>query len=205
MVECPAECDGTPHRERCFIAGNRVGKTDAAAFELTLHLTGLYDKLAPWWEGRRFTEPISAWACGDRNLTVRDIVQAALLGKLARDSKDPAEEVIGLGTGMIPAEHIRSTRNRMGIPNAIDIAFIKHISGGTSILTFKSYEGGRRSFEGTAQHFIWLDEEPPDEVYTECLIRTMTTDGALLLTFTPLMGLSPVVLKFLPGGKLESQ
>jgi len=29
----------------------------------------------------------------------------------------------------------------------------------------------------------WLDEEPDEEVYTEALMRTMTTNGVLLLTF----------------------
>ena len=33
-------------------------------------------------------------------------------------------------------------------------------------------------------------------------MRTMTTGGLLMLTFTPLLGLSEVVLSFLPGGKL---
>lgn len=34
------------------------------------------------------------------------------------------------------------------------------------------------------------------------LMRTMTTDGACFLTFTPLNGLTALVLEFLPGGKL---
>ena len=126
----------------------------------------------------------------------------ALLGKIARDSKDPGEAAIGLGAGMIPGDLIRSTRTRRGIPNAIELAFVRHISGGTSILTLKSYESGRESFAGTAQDVVWLDEEPDEEIYTEALMRTMTTNGILLLTFTPLKGLTPVVLKFLPGGKL---
>ena len=35
-------------------------------------------------------------------------------------------------------------------------------------------------------------------IYSECLLRTMTTDGIVMLTFTPLLGLSDVALKFLP-------
>jgi phage terminase large subunit-like protein len=60
----------------------------------------------------------------------------------------------------------------------------------------KSYEQGRGSFEGTSQHVIWLDEECPMDVYGECLIRLMTTQGVLLLTFTPLEGMSETVLQF---------
>ena len=45
---------------------------------------------------------------------------------------------------------------------------------------------------------IWLDEEPPLDVYGECLIRTATTNGIIMLTFTPLEGLSDTVLQFQP-------
>ena len=34
------------------------------------------------------------------------------------------------------------------------------------------------------------------DVYGECLIRLMTTQGVLLLTFTPLEGISETVLQF---------
>jgi hypothetical protein len=50
---------------------------------------------------------------------------------------------------------------------------------------------------------IWLDEEPPLPVYTECLIRTMTNNGLIMLTFTPLMGMSETVMQFLAGGEIK--
>ena len=43
------------------------------------------------------------------------------------------------------------------------------------------------------------DEEPPMDVYSECLLRLMTTNGLMLCTFTPLLGLSDVALMFLPN------
>ena len=46
---------------------------------------------------------------------------------------------------------------------------------------------------------IWFDEEPPMDVYNEALIRTATLNGIVMLTFTPLMGLSEVVLSFMPA------
>ena len=33
---------GAKYRERCFMAGNRIGKTTTASYELTFHLTGFY-------------------------------------------------------------------------------------------------------------------------------------------------------------------
>jgi phage terminase large subunit-like protein len=51
---------------------------------------------------------------------------------------------------------------------------------------------------------IWLDEEPDLDVYSECLLRTMTTGGLVMCTFTPMLGLSEVVMSFLPEGRMPS-
>ena len=179
---------GTDYRERLFLAANRVGKTVVGAYEMTLHLTGLYPE---WWEGRRFDHPISAWAAGDTNETTRDIIQGELLG--------PPED---MGTGMIPGDLLVDTTRRSGVPDAVQSVAVKYCSGGTSFLGLKSYDQKRKSFQGTAKHVIWLDEEPPVDVYSECLLRTMTTDGMIMLTFTPLLGISDVVKAFLPNGKM---
>src|ERR1039458_5911152 len=52
---------GATFRERLFMAANRTGKTETGAYEMACHLTGRYPD---WWQGRRFSEPINAWACG---------------------------------------------------------------------------------------------------------------------------------------------
>src|SRR3990167_4977696 len=70
---------GKHYKERALIAANRSGKYLAASFEMALHLTGLYDKF-PWWEGKRFDEPIQAWSVGTTHETTRDILQRYLLG-----------------------------------------------------------------------------------------------------------------------------
>lgn len=180
---------GASYRERCFLAANRVGKTTAGSFELTCHLTGLYP---PWWQGKRFSSPVRAWACGRRNETTRDIVSASLLGPVAYDGV----RKILQGTGMIPGYLIGRVTWKRGVEDLVDLVKIKHVTGGWSTLGLKSYEQGRGSFEGTSQHVIWLDEECPMDVYGECLIRLMTTQGVLLLTFTPLEGMSETVLQF---------
>ena len=175
---------GIQHRERCFMAANRVGKTESAGgYEMTLHLTGNYPD---WWEGRRFTRPIKAWAAGDTNETVRDILQAKLLG------------APGLyGTGLIPRNALARWTIRAGLRDAVLDIYVNHANGGLSQLTLKSYEQGRKKFQGTEIDVVWLDEEPPMDIYGECLVRTMTTGGIVMLTFTPLMGLSDVVRRFL--------
>ena len=125
---------------------------------------------------------------GDTSETTRDIVQAALMGPLGE-----------LGTGLIPAGNIvGEPTKRTGVPGAMDTGRVRHKSGGVSLVGFKSYDQGRRKFQGTAKHLIWLDEEPPEDVYDECMLRLMTTDGMMLCTFTPLLGLTKVALRFLP-------
>jgi phage terminase large subunit-like protein len=44
---------------------------------------------------------------------------------------------------------------------------------------------------------VWLDEEPPMPIYSEALTRTNATGGMVFVTFTPLMGMSDVVRRFL--------
>ena len=44
---------------------------------------------------------------------------------------------------------------------------------------------------------MWFDEEPPLEIYNEGLARTIASKGCVALSFTPLMGMSEVVQKFL--------
>jgi phage terminase large subunit-like protein len=62
---------------------------------------------------------------------------------------------------------------------------------------FKSYDQGRDSFVGTEQDVVWLDEECVRDIYVECLTRTMTTNGLIILTFTPLLGMTDIVKDFL--------
>ena len=172
---------GLQYKERLFMAANRVGKTVAGAFEATCHLTGRYPI---WWEGRRFEHPTDGWACGTTSQTTRDVVQSVLLGK-------------STGQGMIPGELIVNTVAGRSVAGSVETVWVRHISGKHSKLSFKSYEQGRRSFEGEAKDFIWCDEEAPMDVYVEMLVRLMTTKGVAFTTFTPLLGMSEVVCSFL--------
>jgi phage terminase large subunit-like protein len=188
---------GAEWRARCLMAANRVGKTfSGGGYELTCHLTGDYPK---WWEGKRFRHPIRAWACGKTNETTRDIVQTTLLGDI--EYRGALKRVDG--SGVIPRAAVGMDPGQLtwkqGVQDLIDTVKIRHVSGGWSKLGLKSYQQGRGSFEGTAQHVIWDDEEPPEDVYGEQVIRTATTKGIIMLTFTPLEGMSAVVQRFLPN------
>jgi len=191
---------GAKYRQRLALWGNRIGKTRMAAFENTCHLTGKYPE---WWTGHRFYRPVDIWMAGNTSISTRDILQKEMLG-------DPALMPGSLGSGMIPQEYIKGNPTKKhGVPNALETVVVKHYDAngdydGDSVLTFKSYEQGRKSFEGTKKDLIELDEEPPMDIHTECLLRTMTTGGLLMLTFTPLQGLTAVVLMYLPNGKIPN-
>lgn len=176
---------GAVHKERAAMAANRVGKTEGlGAYETTLHLTGLYPD---WWPGRRWDRPINCLAGGDTGTTTRDILVAKTLGpKEAR------------GTAMIPRDTLGKIAPAPGIPDHVDYAKIKHVSGGWSTLQFRSYDQGREAWQGTERDIVWTDEEPPEAIYTEALLRTMTTKGMLICTFTPLRGLTDVALSYMP-------
>jgi|SRR5208283_98489 len=153
---------GAKYAERCFMAANRVGKSEGVgAYEMTLHLTGKYPD---WWKGRRFNRPVSTWAAGKDAKTVRDILQFALLG--------PGPQY---GTGLLPADAILSTTPKAGTPEAVERAYVQHATGGRSDVTFKSYDSGVESFYGTRKDVVWLDEEAEQKIYSECLLRTLAT------------------------------
>lgn len=170
------------HRERLFMAGNQLGKTFSGAAEAAIHLTGRYPD---WWQGRRFNRPVRAWAGSETNEVTRDGVQRYLVG-------EPKNEQ-AWGTGIVPKACLKDWTRRQGVPNALDGIMVEHVSGGLSMLGFKSYDQGRTKWQGETLDFVWLDEEPDHDIYMEALTRTNATGGFIYLTFTPLKGMSAVV------------
>lgn len=206
---------GREHKERGIMAGNQVGKTLAGGYEVTAHLTGQYP---PWWQGKRFTRPNKWWLAGDTQQTTRDILQTVMLGPI--DGLDNSD-----WRGMIPPDTIRKhTRRSSSVGKCVDSVWVAHASGGQSVLQFRSYDQGRRAFQGVPlSGGAWLDEEPPDpevpqshdgsgaagDIYSEVLTRLAATEGCLIWTFTPLRGLTPFVQHYLEsavaatkGGKI---
>lgn len=174
---------GRDNRERLFMAGNQLGKTLAGAMELAMHATGRYPA---WWEGRRFDRPTVGWAAGITGESTRDTVQRLLLGR-------PGAH----GTGALPADALIDTTAARGAAELVDSIRVRHASGGTSRVMLKSYEKGREKWQGETVDYVWFDEEPPVEVYTEGLARIGATRGMVWTTFTPLKGMSAVVARFL--------
>lgn len=187
---------GKTYPERCAMCANRIGKSfGMGGYETALHVTGLYPD---WWEGYTFHRPIKVWIAGKNNTTTRDICQNIMCGSVSGSGSNKFMS----GDGLIPAAAIKRLTWQRGTADMLDTMRVDHITDdsqdGESLITYKSFERGRGSFEGDAIDVIWLDEECPPEVYEECLYRTMTTGGLMYLTFTPVEGLTPTVLQFLP-------
>src|SRR5262245_24015826 len=113
---------GKDHPERMLMAANRVGKTQSAAAEVAMHLTGDYPD---WWVGRRFDRPTLCWTGSPTNETSRDIVQTELLGGMGEK----------LGTGWVPRQFIvgQPKTRQAGVKDVVDSFAVRHKSGGLSL------------------------------------------------------------------------
>ena len=181
---------GKDYPERMLMAANRVGKTISAGCECAFHLTGEYPE---WWVGKRFLKPTLVWTGSPTNETSRDIVQAELLGGLGEK----------LGTGWVPRAKLVGTpqTRQAGVKSVVDSFNVRHASGGLSTCNLKTYEMGWQKWQGTAPHVVWLDEEPNDYmIYSEAQTRILTSKGVILVTFTPLLGVTDLVQHFQEGG-----
>ena len=166
---------GAAAKHRLFLAGNRTGKTYCGVIECAMHLTGRYPS---WWQGKRFNRAIKAWAASVTTALTTEVLEKGYFDSIAPDLVTPIDK----------------QRHCYGIT---------HITGGLSELTFKSYEQGRKKFQAAKLDLIHLDEEPSKDIHDECLTRLMSTDkdeshnqGILLLTMTPLLGLTDLILQF---------
>jgi phage terminase large subunit-like protein len=176
-------------RERLFMAGNQLGKTWAGAYEVAIHATGRYPD---WWDsvgGRRFPRA-TRWIVGSESaeLTKKGI-QRLLLGEPEKRDE--------WGTGTIPHDCIISTSPRSGVPDAVSSIVVKHALGDQSVIQLNSYDQGRTKWQADTVDGVWFDEEPDLALYSEGLTRTQATGGLVFVTFTPLLGMSAVVKRFL--------
>lgn len=163
-----------------MFGGNRVGKTASAGFKVAMHATGLYPD---WYTGPRMTKPNTQWVVGVTNEQMREAVQVILLGKTGQH-----------GTGMIPKAKIKRVTKRIGVQDLVDTIEIEHVSGGSSFIMLKSSAMGDDVFQGAEIDGAWIDEEVPQKVVDEVDARLMTTNGQMIMTFTPLKGLTELVV-----------
>lgn len=177
---------GINKRERLLRAGNQEGKTFSAGHEVAMHATGLYPDD---WPGRRFiTEAPVIWAGSDTGETTRDNVQRQLIGITQEE----------WGTGCIPKKYLGDYGKARGVDDLLDWIHVFHTpTQSWTFLKFKYYAQGRQKWQGMPCHLIWADEEPPIDIYTEALARITARSGMIMLTCTPLLGMSEVMRRFM--------
>lgn len=175
------------------VCHHNCGKTIAGGAEWAMHATGRYPE---WWDGAEFKKAPLLWAGSVTGESTRDNPQRILVGP------PPTESL--WGTGFLPKDSIKGRDRAMGVPNLLDNVQVRHggggdVQAGTAIIAFKAYEKGREKWQGPTVDGVWFDEEPPLDIYTEGLTRTNNGQRSQfsMITFTPLLGMSNVVMLFL--------
>lgn len=59
-----------------------------------------------------------------------------------------------------------------------------------SAIHLLSYDQDLSRYGGSSLHLVWEDEEPPERIHYENLMRTVDTGGKLIMTYTPVHGMS---------------
>ena len=156
-------------RNRWVFGGNRSGKTECGAVESVWMCLGTH----PYRQNRN---GVIGWVVSLSQQVQRDVAQRKILNYLDRNS---IVDIIMLNG--------KKTSPENGV---IDQIILKNKFGTHSILGFKSCDQGREKFQGTSLDFVWFDEEPPQDIYIECLMRVIDKQGDIFGTMTPLKGLT---------------
>ncbi len=156
-------------RNRWVFGGNRSGKTECGAVEAVYIARGIH----PYRENKK---DVFGWVVSPTSQVQRDVAQRKILHYLR--SSDIEDIVMSSGRKDNPAAGV------------IDQIFVRNAFGGTSVIGFKSCDQGRERFQGSSLDFVWFDEEPPQDIYEECVMRVADRKGDIFGTMTPLKGLT---------------
>lgn len=167
----------------CTLFGaNRSGKSMLLSYMVACWAMGKYPH---WWKGRRFEKPVKIWVAGQTTELVKGSTMEYLFG---------ANGVLG----MIDADHIEHIFFNQQVPGLINRVLVRREGGGLSEITFKTYDQGWQRFQSGTVDVVLLDEEMPARIFSESVTRTATTNGIVLVGFTGLQGITPLVAHLWP-------
>ena len=161
-------------KNRWVFGGNRSGKTECGAVEVVYMARGIH----PYRKNKKAT---TGWVVSLSQQVQRDVAQNKVLSYINPDWIVDISMLSG-----------KKDSPKNGV---IDFILIKSVSGGISKIGFKSCDQGREKFQGTSLDYVWFDEEPPFDIYSECLMRVLDKRGEIFGTMTPLKGLTWVYQK----------
>ena len=146
---------------RLFLGGNRAGKTVAGAAEAVMRLTGNHPV-------KKYDRPIKLRGVG---VDFDNGIDKIMLPEIARWIPPSA-----LIKGSWTESYSKSART-LTLNN-------------DSTMEFMSYDQDVDKFAGTSRDGVWFDEEPPEEIFNENMLRLVDVEGDWWLTMTPLIDMS---------------
>lgn len=149
-------------RGRLFIGGNRSGKTVGGACEAIYRATGKHPYLS-------VPEPP----------TYGRIVSVDFLNGVEKIVRPEIAR-------WLPASELKGGSWETAYDKELRVLTLEN----GSTLEFMSYDQALEKFAGTSRHWIWFDEEPPQDIFTECLLRLLDTGGHWWITMTPVEGMT---------------
>lgn len=183
-----------PAQNRWMFGGNRTGKTHCGAQEAVWWATATHpyrDDIKNATEG---------WIVSLSTRVQRDVAQKKVLALLREYEKQWERDYIAAcDTGKkkekntekeITAFECTMLSGKRDSPErgVIDFITVRNKYGTDSKIGFRNCEQGREKFQGTSLDWVWFDEEPGEDIYEECLMRTLDKGGYIWGTMTPLKG-----------------
>lgn len=150
-------------KSKLFIGGNRSGKTVGGATEAIWWLTG--------------THPYRT-----------DLPKGPIRGRcVSVDFTNGVEKIVGPEIARwAPPSALRGGSWKSAWDKETRTLYFEN----GSFLEFMSYDQDLDKFAGTSRHFIWFDEEPPNDIFNECMMRLIDTGGSYWVTMTPVEGMT---------------
>ena len=156
------EFHSSPTKGRAFLGGNRSGKTKGGSAEIT------------WWA--QGNHPYLA--------TPRPPV---FLRAIAVDYIQGVEKIIKPAIAqMVPPSMLKNGSWEDSYSSSLRTLTLTN----GSFIEFMSYDQDLDKFAGTSRHAIWFDEEPPQSIFNENMMRLIDTDGSWWMTMTPVNGMT---------------
>ena len=146
---------------RIVEGANRSGKTEVCAVDTLIQLTGIIPDQIKDLYPREFIRPGRYWVSSLRYAFSRDVAKPKV------DKYLPERLCKGFNKA----------------------ANTQYLEDGSEI-GYKSMDSGRDAYAGDSRLQVWLDEEHTEEVYKEAYMRTIDCRGRMVMSFTPVEGLT---------------